>query len=115
MEKPVAGWIEFQGITYSRGLQRFVQKRMERWIADDHPEFQGPFRYEVSFFRQGEGHTVGCNLRVTAGNQLLLSSRYGSSPDQALLQCLEHLPSSPAKVQPRPAYRGLRHLRLVRV
>lgn len=105
MEKPVSGTIEFEGVTYSRAIQRFVEKRIHKWLSiqpeagdagkagedRDPAQAAGNPKYLVTFRRQGPGHTINCNLEIRMGEETWVSFRYGSGPHQALVQCLEHL------------------------
>ncbi len=105
MEKPVSGTIEFEGVTYSRAIQRFVEKRIHKWLSTqlaagdarkagdgfDSAQASEKPKYLVTFRRQGPGHTINCNLEIRMGEETWVSFRYGSGPHQALAQCLEHL------------------------
>ena len=98
MEKPISGRIEFEGVTYSRAVQRFVEKRIHRWLTaqetsqpNDFPLDPADPQYFVTFRKQGPGHTINCNLEVRMGAETWVSFRYGSGPHQALAQCLDHM------------------------
>ena len=92
MERTITGQIDFDGVTYSRALQRFVEKRICRWISDSGlaQASAGP-EFVVVFSRQGPGHTVYCQLEVRANGESWSGARYGSSPQEALAGTLAHL------------------------
>ena len=93
--KELFGRIDFDGVTYSRALQRFVEKRLQRWsrasgvIGPDAPESE----FAVVFTRQGPGHMVHCQLTVRSGEKMWSGVRYSTSPHAALSGALERLAS----------------------
>ncbi len=102
MERSIAGRIDFDGITYSRALQRFVEKRLARWVRESGLDRAGVgLEFAAVFSRQGQGHTVLCQLIIRAGEVSWSGALYASGPHDALKGALERLIAQRGGVAPR--------------
>ena len=92
MERTLVGKIDFDGVSYSRALQRFVEKRVFAWIRGAGlAQSETGTEFHVVFTRQGPGHIIYCQIQLRCGEQGWTGARYGQGPHEALAGCLEHL------------------------
>ena len=89
MANAVSGKVIFNDLSASRAVRRFVEKQVARWTG---AQGRAP-SYVVQFRREGQGHTVSCEVLVDAGSKQWVAFEYESGPYQALMRCLAHLSS----------------------
>ncbi len=84
--------IQCDGIRRSRGLRRFVEKRLEGWILSQGLNPDDPsLDYLVRFQRQVPGHQIVCQIHVKAADRSWTDIRIAANPFLALDECLAHL------------------------
>ena len=103
----LAGEVIGEGIGNSRAIYRFVQKRINQWIAGRWPgATRSACYFHVIFEREGTGHLIGCVARVRVNDALWTGAQYGESFSEALIQSLAHmtavLAAAPAPTRLRP-------------
>lgn len=96
-EGALTGQIEYRGISHPRAIDRFVAKWIGRWLESHSQPARifatapdGP-RFHVSFEREGEGHAVGCVVRVVTGSVTWVGTHYGQDFASALKLALNRM------------------------
>jgi hypothetical protein len=101
MDRTEGKRIEFSGIPGSKAIDRFVEKRILRWLRDQmatgYSDFASGLGYAVAFAREGHGHLIDCYVEIRAGDRLWQGSSLGNGTQQALIQSLEHMAPVPAR------------------
>ena len=108
------GNIQCQDVPSNRAVRAFVEKHIERWIANheesvfsDEPGDPNAGRREVfhtiSLRRQGPGHHFVCHVRLKFPSGSWSGSSFGEGLHQTVLRAVQNLQPVIPPPQPKPA------------
>lgn len=83
--------IRYEGLSYPRSVNAFVMKRIERWLRNNVPPAGETPWVQVSFEREGLGHTIRCYAQIISGSVLWQGTFAADGPHQALARTLDRL------------------------
>ncbi|MCB0405141.1 MAG: hypothetical protein KDD51_10170 [Bdellovibrionales bacterium] len=90
------GRIVCESVQHNRVLDRFVEKRIGRWVSEEVPSERNSWEYYAVFGRQGSGHQVSCYLEVSTQEHLWQGAEVAEGPQEALIRCLQRMTGLPA-------------------
>jgi hypothetical protein len=86
-------WIVYKNVPYSKGLERFIEKHMGKWInvhkheRDDMPHAS----YRIVFEKEGNGSLVDCRIELQIHEERWVGYEAAHSADLALLKSLQRM------------------------
>lgn len=93
MGDSIAGWIVYKNVSYNKGLHRFIEKQVTKWVRTNisDPELIEDSRYRVVFDREGDRKLVGCRVELRLRLQVWVAFETAPNADIALIRSLQRL------------------------
>lgn len=86
------GRIVCNRVHHNRVLNRFVEKRISRWLCSKDPASrESPWEYLAVFGKEGSGHQVSCYLEVSSPEQQWQADEVAEGAQAALIRCLDRM------------------------
>lgn len=87
----IEGSIVYNDLGYSKGLKRFTEKQVIRWLREKNNFLDFPVRYQVAFDREGQTKLVGCRVELVLDGRAWMGFDVAASADLALIRTLHRL------------------------
>jgi hypothetical protein len=93
MAKVVEGWVVYKNVPYNKGLHRFIEKQVTKWLRVNASEEMsgGESWYRVIFEREGELKLVACRIELRVRDRVWIGLETAHSADLALLKSLQRM------------------------
>jgi hypothetical protein len=98
----LSGEVEFVGVPKSKAIKRFVQRELYGWLSGIRSATGiNSGTYRVKFQKQGEGHTVLCEIEIRSAQKRWVGFQLESGVYQSLRHAVAAL--RPKHLQPSHA------------
>ena len=90
---PVSGWIIYKGFPYHKGLHRFIEKQVSKWLKANTGgvgNFTNP-NYRIVFDQEGPDGLVGCRIEIRVQSEFWLGLQVAKTAHEALTRGLQRL------------------------
>jgi hypothetical protein len=93
MAKGVEGWVVYKNVPYSKGLHRFIEKQVTKWLRVNSPGQTSTEEtwYRTIFEREGELKLVSCRIELRVDGRVWIGCETAHSADLALLKSLQRM------------------------